>query len=309
MTHATPIRRDGEHPSPLNAALSAAERGWYVFPLRPGTKRPALHGEEQCPQIRDCAGGHRKWEDRATTDPDRIRRAWADRPFNVGIATGPSRLLVVDLDMPKPNSSQDTPCGVTTFTALCERAGQPVPATYRTRTASGGLHLYFTAPPGVRMPNSAGKLGALIDTRAWGGYVVAPGSITPAGPYSVLDDRTPVPLPGWVHSLLTPPRSASPSRAALAGRAGRAQRYALRGLEAETTSVARAVQGERNSTLLSAARALGRFIAWGDLPRVVVEEALQQAGESAGLAPKGCAATIRSGLNWSIAHNPQRRAA
>lgn len=309
MTQSTPIRRDGEHPSLLDAALSAAERGWHVFPLRPGTKRPALHGEEQCPQIRDCAGGHRKWEDRATTDPDRIRRAWADRPFNIGIATGPSRLLVVDLDMPKPNSSQDTPDGVTTFDALCERAGQPVPATYRTRTASGGQHLYFTAPPGIRMPNSAGRLGQLIDTRAWGGYVVAPGSITPAGPYAVLDDHSPEPLPAWLHSLLTPSRSAAPSRAAIADRAVRAHRYALRGLEAETASVTGAMQGERNSTLLSAARALGRFIAWGDLPRSVVEEALQQAGESAGLAPKACAATIRSGLNWSIAHNPQRRAA
>ncbi|MFB6839002.1 bifunctional DNA primase/polymerase [Streptomyces sp. NPDC056361] len=309
MTQPTPIRRDGEPPSQLNAALDAAERGWHVLPLRPGTKRPALHGEEQCPQIRDCAGGHRKWEDRATTDPDRIRRAWADRPFNIGIATGPSGLLVVDLDLPKPSSNRDAPEGATTFEALCERAGQPVPDTYRTRTASGGTHLYFIAPPGFRMPNSAGKLGKLIDTRAWGGYVVAPGSLTPAGAYTVLDDRAPMPLPAWLYTLLVPPRSATPSHAAVADRAVRAQRYALRGLDAEVESVARSVQGERNSTLLSAARALGRFIAWGDLPRDVVEQALQQAGESTGLAPKACAATIRSGLNWSIAHNPQRRAA
>lgn len=85
----------------LTAALDAAERGWHVFPLRPGDKRPALHGESVCPGIGDCAGGHRKWEDRATTDPDRIRRAWAHGAFNVGIATGPSGLVVIDLDMPK----------------------------------------------------------------------------------------------------------------------------------------------------------------------------------------------------------------
>ncbi|WP_174855817.1 bifunctional DNA primase/polymerase, partial [Streptomyces rishiriensis] len=30
----------------LRAALDAAARGWHVFPLRPGTKRPALHGEQ-----------------------------------------------------------------------------------------------------------------------------------------------------------------------------------------------------------------------------------------------------------------------
>lgn len=51
--------------------------------------------------IGDCAGGHRKGEDRATVDPDRIRRAWADRTFNIGVATSPSGLVVVDLDMPK----------------------------------------------------------------------------------------------------------------------------------------------------------------------------------------------------------------
>ncbi len=94
MTHAAPSAL-------LSAALAAAERGWPVFPLRPGTKRPALHGEDSCPGIGDCAGVHRKWEDRATTDPDRIRRAWGDVPFNVGIATGPAGLLVIDLDMPK----------------------------------------------------------------------------------------------------------------------------------------------------------------------------------------------------------------
>lgn len=133
----------------LHAALNAAEQGWDVIPLRPGDKRPALHGEASCPGIGGCAAGHRKWEQRATTDPDRIRAAWSTIPFNVGIATGPSGLVVIDLDMPKSkgkgNSNADTPSGVTTFQALCERTGQTVPATRTVRTASGGVHLYFTA--------------------------------------------------------------------------------------------------------------------------------------------------------------------
>ncbi|MFF7544192.1 hypothetical protein ACFZCU_11250 [Streptomyces canus] len=29
--------------------LDVAERGRHVFPLRPGTKRPTLHGEAACP--------------------------------------------------------------------------------------------------------------------------------------------------------------------------------------------------------------------------------------------------------------------
>lgn len=291
----------------LFAALDAAERGWAVLPLRPGDKRPALHGEDVCPGIGDCAGGHRKWEERATIDPDRIRRAWGDLPFNVGIATGPSGLVVVDLDMPKRKSSTDTPDGVTTFTALCERAGQAVPITRTVRTVSGGVHLYFAAPSGVRLGNTAGRLGKRIDTRAWGGYVVAPGSLTPTGAYAIVNDMPPIPLPEWLYARLT---ARQPSRALTAAPATlRASRYAAAGLNAETASVRAAPEGERNATLLRAARALGRFIAWGDLPREQVEEALQWAGEQVGLSPRSCEATIRSGLNWSIARNDQRRAA
>ncbi|REE62410.1 bifunctional DNA primase/polymerase-like protein [Streptomyces sp. 3212.3] len=291
----------------LYAALDAAEQGWAVLPLRPGDKRPALHGEDVCPGIGDCAGGHRKWEERATIDPDRIRRAWGDLPFNVGIATGPSGLIVVDLDMPKRKTSTDTPNGVTTFTALCERAEQAVPATRTVRTASGGVHLYFTSPPSTRLGNTAGRLGKRIDTRAWGGYVVAPGSLTPTGAYTVVNDLPPAPLPEWLCARLTT-RQASRTLSA-APSSVRASSYAVAGLNAETASVQQAAEGERNATLLRAARALGRFIAWGDLPREQVEEALQWAGEAAGLSPRSCEATIRSGLNWSIARNGHRRAA
>lgn len=291
----------------LYAALAAAEQGWAVLPLRPGDKRPALHGEDVCPGIGDCAGGHRKWEERATIDPDRIRRAWGNLPFNVGIATGPSGLVVVDLDMPKRKSSADTPHGVTAFRALCERAGQAVPTTRTVRTAGGGVHLYFTTPPGVRLGNTAGRLGKRIDTRAWGGYVVAPGSLTHAGAYAIVNDMPPAPLPEWLCASLTVRQA---SRALMAAPlAVRASRYAASGLNAETASVRQAPEGERNATLLRAARALGRFVAWGDIPREQVEEALQLAGEHAGLSPRSCEATIRSGLDWSIPRNSQRRAA
>ncbi|MGW6748651.1 bifunctional DNA primase/polymerase [Streptomyces sp. NPDC055006] len=290
-----------------NAALEAAERGWHVFPLRPGTKRPALHGEAACPRTGVCESGHRKWEQRATTDPDRIRATWARGPFNVGIATGPSGLLVVDLDMPKPNSNGDTPDGATTFKALCERTGHAVPTTYRTRTASGGHHLYFTAPNGTRLSNTAGSIAPLVDTRAWGGYVVAVGSTTPAGDYEAVGDPVAACLPLWLLSILKPaPKS---SRAPTTAVAGQSRRYADTALVSETRSVAGAQLGEREAKLFRAARALGRFVAWGDLPRHVVEHALQEAGEAAGLPASQCRATLRSALNWSIAHNQRRRGA
>ncbi|MFF9688065.1 bifunctional DNA primase/polymerase [Streptomyces sp. NPDC014623] len=282
----------------LSAALQAAERGWHVFPLRPGDKRPALHGETACPRTGGCTDGHRKWEGRATTDPGRIRRAWADRPFNIGLATGPAGLVVIDLDMPKPNSSTDTPSGVTTFQALYERAGQVTPATYRVRTASGGHHLYFTAPPGVRLANSAGKLGQLIDSRAWGGYVVAPGSIVHGQPYEVLDNAPVAELPAWLLDALKPAeRPQQPVRLSLPRVRDRAARTAL---ERETAAVATAPEGRREAQLFESARKVARFVGWGDLSRDEVEQAFQWAGESSGLPASQCRSTLRSVLNWSL---------
>ncbi|MEU6481454.1 bifunctional DNA primase/polymerase [Streptomyces sp. NPDC047017] len=289
----------------LFAALDAAERGWHIFPLRPGTKRPALHGAAACPYTGPCEHGHMKWEQRATIDPGRIRAAWSRAPFNVGIATGPSRLLVVDLDVPKDKGSSDAPCGAATFGALCERAGHAVPDTYRTRTASGGTHLYFTTPDEVRLTNTAGTVGELVDTRAWGGYVVAAGSVTSAGPYEALCGAESVPLPGWLLSVLRP--ASKPSGAPSVAVAGQSRSYAYTALANEARNVATAGVGGRESALFRAARALGRFVAWGDLPRAVVEQALQEAGEAAGLSAAECRSTLRSALNWSIAHNRARR--
>ncbi|MEU7283376.1 bifunctional DNA primase/polymerase [Streptomyces sp. NPDC045431] len=291
----------------LYAALDAAARGWHVFPLRPGSKRPAGHPERDCPRTGECAAGHRKWEQRATTDPNLIERIWQHRPYNVGIATGPSGLLVVDLDMPKGKSSSGTPSGVTTFKALCERAGQAVPTTRTVRTASGGLHLYFAAPAGMRLTNTAGTLAPLVDTRAWGGYVVAPGSTIPAGAYEVFTAAPVAEAPGWLLDALKPVRR--PTKPLSLPRPGRATRLAEVALERETAAVAGAAEGGRNARLLAGARAMGRFVAWGDLPRTVVEEAFQQAGEAAGLSPAECRATIRSALNWSIRTARPREAA
>ena len=295
----------------LRAALDAAARGWHVFPLRPGSKQPALHGADRCTITGDCAGGHLKWEQRATTDPHRIAQCWETRPANIAIATGPSGLIVVDLDMPKTTNgksgkgSSDAPGGAATFTALCERAGHPVPDTYRVRTPSGGQHLYFTAPAGLRLTNTAGTIGELIDTRAWGGYVAAAGSITPAGHYEALSAPVAAPVPGWLLSILQPtPRAVrAPSEPVTA----QSRSYADTALANESRNVATAQHGEREAKLFRAARALGRLIAWGDLPRHTVEQALQEAGESTGLTAAECRSTLRSALNWSITHNQSRR--
>ncbi|WP_198357987.1 bifunctional DNA primase/polymerase [Streptomyces fildesensis] len=286
----------------LSAALTAAHRGWPVIPLRPGGKSPALHGEARCPRTGDCAGpdGHRKFEQRATTDPDRIQRCWSAGPFNVGIATGPAGLVVVDLDTLKPQGEKGTPDGAESFLALCERAGQPVPTTRRIRTASSGQHLYFTAPDGMRLGSTAGTLAPKIDTRAWGGQVVAPGSITPAGPYTVLCDAPVAKLPEWLQTALTTPRvlPAGPFRLVPVRNATRCAAVAL---EREAAAVAgRTAIGARNRELLASVIRIGRFVAWRDIDRADVEAAFQAAGEVAGLTAAECRTTIASALNYSL---------
>ncbi|MGV9231761.1 bifunctional DNA primase/polymerase [Streptomyces nigra] len=289
----------------LASALTAAGRGWPVIPLHPGSKRPAGHAERACPRTGRCAGGHRTPEERATTDPDLIRTAWAHRPYNVGIATGPAGLLVIDLDVPKPEGQKGAPDGATSLQALCERAGQVLPDTHRVRTARGGQHLYFTAPAGVRLRCSVKRLGPNIDTRAWGGYVVAPGSTTQDGAYEVADDAPVTELPAWLTALLTEPDKPAPTPV----RVHDGTRAARVALERECAVIAAATDGGRNSTLHRSACKVGRFVAWGDIPRHVVEEAIQGAGEATGLPPSECRTTIRSALDWVIAHATPREAA
>ncbi|MFD0207386.1 MULTISPECIES: bifunctional DNA primase/polymerase [Saccharothrix] len=158
--------------------------------MPPGEKIAALHSEKRCPRTGACRDGHAKPEQRATTDPAVIERCWSAGPFNIGIATGPSGLVVIDLDTRK--TPDDVPKdgwnrrgivdGHDVFAAVCQEAGQPVPWETRTvRTARGGTHLYFRTPSGVELRSTEGDkgngLGWKVDTRAWG-HVVGPGSVT-----------------------------------------------------------------------------------------------------------------------------------
>lgn len=267
----------------LAVALDTAAQGWPVFPLRPGAKRPALHMTERCPRTGECAGGHQTPEQRATTDPDRIRRAWTSgRPFNVGLATGPSGLVVVDLDTQDPDDPTEPPeewgdrgvgDGAGVLAWLATEAGETIPTTRTVATPSGGTHLYFLAPTGDGAPqlrNTAGErgrgLGWKVDTRAWGGYVVAAGSTTPTGAYRVLVDVDPVPLPTWLCDRLRPPTIPAAPTGSIRTGSGRVARYVHAAITAETGRVHGAASGERNLSLYVASVALGQLVAGGSLP-------------------------------------------
>ncbi len=276
-------------PGFLSSALAAADLGWHVFPVAPGSKQPALR---------------ENWQDLATTDPDQIRSWWVrHRDYNIGIACGPSGLVVVDLDIDTAAGAReglDGPAsGVVSLELLCLARGQRYPAgTYTVDTPSGGCHLYFGAPATL-VRNSAGQVGPLIDIRADGGYVVGAGSRVGERAYCARGDFLPLtlPLPGWITWLPTdppaPPEAARPLPLP-DGTAGRA--YALAALREETRRVAAARPGTRNDTLNRAAFALGQLVAARLLPPLPVMTSLADAAAYAGLPADEARRTIRSGM-------------
>lgn len=139
----------------LEHALFYADHGWKVFPLKEKDKVPTV-----------------KWADVATTDKDTITSWWNANPAaNVGIMTGSkSGLLVLDIDAGHG--------GETTLAELQSKYGE-LPQTPVCKTGGGGRHFFFKYADGTK--NTASKIGAGIDTRSEGGYVVGANSLHPSG--------------------------------------------------------------------------------------------------------------------------------
>ena len=102
----------------------------------------------------------------ASTDPAVIRKWFADEPAaNLGVRT--DRLVVLDID---PRHDGDSSL------AALERDHE-FPPTWRVLTGGGGEHVIFRCPEGVIVNSSNAQsnplLGAGIDIRARGGYIVA----------------------------------------------------------------------------------------------------------------------------------------
>jgi len=276
-------------PGLLRSALALAARGWHVFPCAAGGKRPSFR---------------QSWQDLATADPDQVRAWWSRQPYNIGVSCGPSGLVVIDLDVPRGtrpggiSAGEAAAGGTGTFARLCQRHGEPYPpVTFSVNTPSGGCHLYFAAAGG-RLRNSAGLLGPLVDIRADGGYVVAPGSRIGQRAYTVRDGSPPMPLPPWIAALLQDGAATMPASARRLPVLGRAQgtAYALAALHEETRRVATAQPGTRNDTLNRAGFSLGQLAAAGLLPPAAVITALASAAREAGLPEGEARRTIRSGM-------------
>jgi len=140
-----------------SVALRYAESGLAVFPCKARDKKPSTPN--------GCLD--------ATTDQN-ILKNWIHKyaDSNVAIATGPSHLVVLDVDQKSG--------GLASLVELQKQIPE-IKDGFRVKTGGGGFHFYFRADPEHDIRNSAGRIGAGLDIRGNGGYVIAPPSIHPSG--------------------------------------------------------------------------------------------------------------------------------
>lgn len=144
-----------------------ATRGIRVLPLKPFGKSPlslfAPHGVHS-----------------ATTDLTVIREWWEREPqANYGVETG-QRLIVLDIDRPIERPEE---C----YKEIERKVGLTLPPTALVRTGSGGVHMYYRLPEGIRAVRGRVLLSEhgkkTVEVKGEGGYVVGVGSRTEKGNY------------------------------------------------------------------------------------------------------------------------------
>jgi len=162
----------------LENAMGLAAKGYRVFPLVPNSKVPLIDD----------------FPNEATTDENKIKRWWLDpiletvKPYNVGIST--DDLLVIDVDN---KDGHDT--GSKSLETLAAE-GRDIPDTYTQQTPTGGLHIVYRTD--VPLKQGINKLGAKLDTRGKGGYIVGAGSVIDGQKYTVIKDVPAVSIPPWL---------------------------------------------------------------------------------------------------------------
>jgi hypothetical protein len=194
----------------LDAALALARRGFKVLPLHTPTFRkngaPCSCHNVGCKSV----GKHprtRNGSKDATTDEATVRKLWGQWPkANIGIATGADSFVTLDID-PKHGGDES-------LARLLAEYGE-FDTTLTSNTGSGGRHINFKHP-GVKVKNVQGstKLGAGLDFRGEGGYIVAPPSLHASGErYRWHDaDASLAPMPDWLLAKLRQPAAKKKSR-------------------------------------------------------------------------------------------------
>ncbi len=143
----------------LDHALRYVLLGWRVFPLLPGSKKPAIEA----------------WPNQATIDRPTLTHWFNGSQHNIAVACGcGSGIFVLDVD---PRHGGDA-----AFEKLIEDYG-PLPDTAMQLTGGGGNQYFFKYPQG-KIRNSAGRLvlGSIFAGRVATWYCLLQFTPIPAQP-------------------------------------------------------------------------------------------------------------------------------
>lgn len=135
----------------LTAALAYAKCGWYVGPLKAGTKNPGSRlGKD--------------WQTQTSRDPEMIVAWFAGTNDGLFLHAGRSGAVILDVDHPQKLGG-----------VLLDAIATAQPPTQATRADHPGRgHYVFTQPPGRVLGNGLGKLpGGWGEIRGRNGVIVA----------------------------------------------------------------------------------------------------------------------------------------
>ena len=142
--------------TPMTMALRYASLGYYVFPVREGTKRPYIE----------------EWQNRASKEPAQIREWWRQHPkAGIAVHCGRSGLAAVDVD---PRNGGDETVKRLEHD-LCPLWDMDCAIA---QTGGGGVHYVFRMPEGARLP---AKLGPGVDLLHGNHYFIVEPSVHPSG--------------------------------------------------------------------------------------------------------------------------------
>jgi len=186
MQNDNTIVRVKSTPPTVEDARTLARLVGPIIPLGARTKTPLF----------------KRWQERATTDPDTIRALWEQYPGANPAHVIPRGRLVVDVD-PRHN-------GLVGWRNLLARHGVLPPTwTAHSGRQDDGSHRYFTVPPDVTIPYAT-DIEQGVQVLGEGHYVVLPPSIHPdtGQPYTWDADDSPcnflleAAAPGWLIELV-----------------------------------------------------------------------------------------------------------
>lgn len=280
---------------PKTLAIWYAGNGWQIFPVIANTKQPLT------------SNGFKD----ASSDAQTVEAWWTEHPgANIGLACGPSGLIVIDGDPFKYTQESIDLIG-----KLWNE-----PPTPTQSTPADGVHFIYRLPADHQLNNSRGALPAGVDVRVNGYILLAQSSVTYRGKdaadkgvpdghfgrYRWLYNPTEAevqPLPDFILELLLakpekvyapPPNGNGANHRDNSG--DKDNRYARAALERELEVLNNTPDGNRNNQLNTSAMKLAQLVAGGELDESEVIDKLEIVARGIGLDESAIKKTIQSGF-------------